>query len=104
MKRPLRGLRLLLFARCKHTSHAESDELDGRIAWDRWWAARLHRLVCKPCRHSHRRHRWFVRMLDAVPEMVRRREASVSQLTLSDEAKQRIRASLAEARDEDDAN
>lgn len=97
MKRALRGWRLLLFARCKHTSLAESDELDGPIEWDRWWAARLHRLACKPCRHAHRRHRWLKRMLTAIPDVIRKRESEAASLTLSEDAKRRIRESLAEA-------
>ena len=98
MKGALRGWRLILFARCKHTSLAESDELDGPITWDRWWAARLHRLVCKPCRHSHHRYRWLRRMLVAIPDHVREREAAAASLTLSDDAKRRLRESLAAAR------
>lgn len=101
MKRGLRGWRLLLFARCKHTSLVDSDELDGPVSWDRWWAARLHRLACRPCRKDHRRHRWLIRMLAAVPDVLRRREAEAASLTLSEDAKRRIRESLAAAQRKD---
>lgn len=100
MKRPLRGWRLLLFARCEHASHADSDEWDGPIARDRWLAARLHRLVCGPCRHEHRRWEWLRRRLRSIPPEVRRDQADAAQAGLSAEAAERIRESLRAAQQE----
>ncbi|QDT67988.1 hypothetical protein MalM25_08970 [Planctomycetes bacterium MalM25] len=101
MKRPLRGWRLLLFARCEHASLAESDEWDGPVSRDRWWAARLHRLVCGPCRHEHRGMRWLRRLLDEAPEHVCGEHGS--EPALSDEAAERLRRRLRETVHQDDS-
>lgn len=98
MRRPLRGWRLLLFARCEHASRADSDEWDGPIERDRWWAARLHRLACRPCRSEHRAFRWLRRMLASAPPEHVRSEQAVQERGLSPEAVERIGAALAEAR------
>ncbi len=97
MKRPLRGWRLILFARCEHASLAESDEWDGPVARDRWWAARLHRLACRPCRREHRWMRWLRRLLEEAPEHVCGEHATEGACSLSDEAAERLRRRLCEA-------
>ena len=102
MKRPMRGWRLLLFARCEHASLADSDEWDGPIARDRWWAARLHRLVCGPCRHDHRWMRWLRRLLDEAPEHVCG-ESCHTQSALTEEAADRLKQRLREAVHQDEA-
>lgn len=97
MKRPLRGWRLLLFARCEHASLADSDEWDGAVEADRRWAARLHRIACRPCRREHGRMRWLRRLLAAAPEAWRRRQADAAEATLSRAVADRIRHALREA-------
>ncbi|QDV77491.1 hypothetical protein [Botrimarina mediterranea] len=104
MRSPLRGWRLLLFARCDDASQTESDEWDGPVGRDRWWAARLHRLSCGPCRREAKQMRWLRRLLTSAPDKVR--VAEVSETTappLSPEAAERIRQSLAAARDSEQA-
>lgn len=101
MKRPMRGWRLLLFARCEHASLADSDEWDGPIARDRWWASRLHRLVCGPCRHEHRWMRWLRRLLDEAPEHVCDGSCSADP-ALSEEAADRLKTRLREAVHQDE--
>ncbi len=103
MGRGLRGWRLLLFAHCEDASRTESDEWDGPVESDRWWAARLHRLACGSCRHEARRLRWLRRMLSSAPDDVRAAALAQSETRLSAEAADRIRTALAEARDADSA-
>lgn len=100
MKGPLRGWRLILFARCEHASLADSDAWDGAVAADRRWAARLHRIACRPCQREHRRMEWLRRMLRTAPAAWRRRQALASQAVLSHAAAERIRRVLIEARRE----
>jgi hypothetical protein len=100
MRLPLRNWLLLLFARCEHTSQTESDEWDGPVERDRWWAARLHRLACGSCRKEAKRMRWLRRMLGSAPKEVRAAALAEQAVpSLSPQAAERIRQSLADARD-----
>ena len=98
MKSRLRGWRLLLFAGCEHATLAESDEWDGPIERDRWWASRLHRLACRPCRGRRRVMEWLRRRLEEAPTLVRERQLQAAQAGLSHATAERIRVKLAEAR------
>ncbi len=104
MRLPLRNWRLLLFARCEHASQTESDEWDGPVERDRWWAARLHRLACGSCRREAKQMRWLRRMLSSAPDEVR--AAMMAEPTtppLSPQAAERIRQSLLDLRDSEQA-
>lgn len=90
----------MLFARCEHASKVESDEWDGPVASDRWWAARLHRVSCRPCRREAKLMRWLRKMLAQAPDEVRAEAlAKAEAARLSPEAAERIQAALAAARD-----
>lgn len=102
MKRPLRGWRLVLFARCEHAALTESDEWDGPVSLDRWCAARLHRLVCGPCRREHRWMRWLHRLLKDAPEHVCCGNHHAAESSLTDEAADRLKARLREAVHQDE--
>lgn len=94
MKQPRRGLALLLFARCDEATRIDSDGWEAPVSLDRWWAARLHRLICRPCRHEHRVMQWLARMLNAAPTHVIDEETKASKCCLSHTSAQRIHVRL----------
>lgn len=93
---------MLLFARCEHASLADSDEWDGLVERDRWWAARLHRLACRPCRSEHHWMRWLRRLLEEAPQHVCGEHDLNAESALSDEAADRLRRRLREAVHQDE--
>ena len=101
MKRPLRGWRLILFARCEHASHADSDAWDGPVEADRRWAARLHRIACGPCRCDHRQMKLLRRLLASAPDFFKRRHTESTNVCLSVESACRMRDALRDAYDEE---
>lgn len=93
-------LRYLLTASCRDTTRVASDECDGPVSWSDWWAARLHRLACRPCRRTCRQMRLVDQMIKSAPAEQRERIASChEEPRLTDAAAARISEALQAARD-----
>ena len=92
------ALRLILFAKCEHTSRVASDELDGPVGRADRIAARLHEAVCPGCR----RGRDQLRVIDEA--MRRRARAKPPSHGLSPEARERINAALLDAVNDEDGD
>lgn len=95
----LSGWRLILFARCRDATRITSDEFEGEVSRDRWWAARLHKLACGPCRRGLKQMRLLEEKLANAPTEVREQvRCACSTHGLSEQAAERIDQALVDAR------
>ena len=89
-------IRFILNARCDHTSQLLSGSLDKDLRWWELWGLRGHLLVCKHCRWSHRQFQSQLKLLKSAFKNLSEtdHDGEVNPVTLSDEAKSRIKSKL----------
>ena len=94
MRRALAAIWLILTLHCDESTRLVSNQFDGEpLSRAERWAVRFHELCCRPCR----RFRQQVLLLQRAAQELARRDNSSSE-TIPEEARQRIKAHLRQAR------